>query len=66
MVSPLKTHIEDPNIVYFVISKSLENYLEKITVDLHQMFVNATEHVINTPTLWDSFCFPAEFWEFAK
>ena len=66
MVSPVKTDIEDPNIVYFVISKSLENYLEKITVDLHQMFVNATEHVINTPALWDSFCFPAEFWELAK
>jgi len=30
------------------------------------MFLHATEHVINNPSLWESFDFPQEFWTKAK
>ena len=59
-------HDTEAESFYFVINTCLEQKLIKATGELHRMFVKATEHVINTPSLWEQFDFPIEFWEKVK
>ncbi|NCX49122.1 MAG: CHAP domain-containing protein, partial [Gammaproteobacteria bacterium] len=44
--------------IYFYVSKTAENEIERATNELHVMFLKATDHVIRNPELLQKFNFP--------
>jgi glutathionylspermidine synthase len=50
---------------YFTMTSCCHANLRKATTELHQMFTQASEHVLSHPEFWPYFGFPEQFWPLA-
>ena len=56
------TDIESDQTKFLYLSESARNEIEHATEELHQMFMHATDYVIENDELYKKFCFPQELW----